>query len=92
MSGDDVIWSACLSGEIDWRKIGGQIGLTPDAAMRRALDIGAWWMLGVTAERTARAERVLQSGASVDAIANVLDTDVHGALIWLGMRYVKGRY
>lgn len=92
MSGDETIWAACLSGDIDWYEIGGKIGVSPDAAMRRAMDIGAWWLVGLTPDKTARAERVLRSDASVDAIANVLGTDVHGALVWLGMRHVKGRY
>ena len=60
--------------------------------MRRAMDIGAWWLVGLSPERTRRAERLLMSGASVDAIANVLGTDVHAALVWLGMRYVRGRH
>ena len=92
MSGDETIWAACLSGDIDWHAIGGKIGVEPDAAMRRAMDIGAWWLVGLTPDRTARAERVLQSDASLDAIANVLGTDVHATLIWLGMRYCQGRY
>lgn len=92
MSGDDVIWGACLSGRIDWYEIGGRIGVPPDAAMRRAMDIGAWWLIGLTPERAAKAEMVLRGGASLDAIANVLDTDVHGVLIWLGARYARGRF
>lgn len=57
------------------------------------MSIGAWWLRGITPDSSKRAEFVLRLGKGPEDIARALGTDIHGALVWAGMKslYGKGR-
>lgn len=84
MRGDDLIWARCLEGRVDWRALAAEVGCTPDEAMGRAVESGAWFVRGVGPEAARAAWRAHAAGEPLEVVARRLGTDEHGALVWLG--------
>lgn len=91
MRGDAAIWRACVDGPPDWVELAGEVGTTPDGAMGRAVEIGAWWLRCVGREGLERGFRAMREGRSPDAVAREMGADVHAALVLAGMMATYGR-
>lgn len=86
MRGDAAIWRACMEGRPDWYALAGATGRTPDGVRERAVELGAWWLIALDPKAIARGDRAARDGATPAAVADAMGSDVHAALIVMGLR------
>ena len=93
MRGDSAIWRACMEGRPDWYALAGECDARPDDVRERAIQLGAWWFIGVDPDRIVRGDKAIRAGSPPGAVADAMGTDVHRALILMGLRkgYGEGR-
>lgn len=75
-----------MVGRPDWTWLSAQTGRTPDEVRERAVEIGAWWFIGLDPRDIARGDEAVRAGASPEAVADAMGADVHRALVLMGLR------
>lgn len=91
MRGDTSIWRACMAGRPDWVALAGECGTTPDGARERAVELGAWWFIALDPAQIARGDKAVRAGLPPGRVAEAMGTDVHRALVLMGLRTAYGR-
>ena len=91
MRGDSAIWRACMAGRPDWTALAGECDMRPDDVRERAVQLGAWWLIGLEPERIAAGDKAIRAGMGPGAVARAMGSDVHAALVLMGFRSAYGR-
>lgn len=80
-----------MEGRPDWFELSGATGLTPDEVMERAVRLGAWWFIAIEPEAIVRGDKAIRASQPPGAVAEAMGSDVHTALILMGLRKGYGR-
>lgn len=91
MRGDSAIWRACMAGRPDWAVLAGECGRRPDDVRVRAVELGAWWFIELEPDAIVRGDKAIRAGLPPGAVADAMGTDIHQALILMGLRAGYGR-
>lgn len=86
MRGDSAIWRACMEGRPDWTHLAGECGRSPDDVRVRAVELGAWWFIRLDPEQIVRGDKAIRAGLPPGMVAEAMGSDVHEALILMGLR------
>ena len=86
MRGDSAIWRACIGGRPDWYGLAGECDARPDDVRERAIQLGAWWFIQLEPADIARGDKAIRAGLPPAKVAEAMGTDVHRALILMGLR------
>lgn len=91
MRGDSAIWRACMEGRPDWFALSGECGMSPMEAMNRSVELGAWWFIRHDPDSIVRGDKAVRAGLPPGRVAEAMGSDVHTALILMGLRSGYGR-
>lgn len=80
-----------MEGRPDWYGLSGETGLSPDDVMERAVRLGAWWFIALEPEAIVRGDKAIRAGLPPGMVAEAMGSDVHTALILMGLRKGYGR-
>lgn len=86
MTGDSAIWRACMEGRPDWYALAGECGCGADEVRERAIHLGAWWFIELDPDQVVRGDKAIRAGLPPGAVADAMGTDMHRALVLMGLR------
>lgn len=75
-----------MEGRPDWYGLAGETGRTPESVRERAVELGAWWFIGLEPAQIVRGDKAIRAGAPPGKVAEAMGSDVHEALILMGLR------